>query len=608
MHSSLTPSAHPSRPCDGWDHPTPHPHRHRRPRTTHFAALKSLAASNNHLRLGLLTNQSGLDSDGHRTIDLLAHAYPPPSPQSSPPSTASPPARTPNTSPPKPTPPPTSPSSASTEPKPADRHPTHAQLDNLDAVVIDLQDAGVHFWTYEAAAGYFLEAAAPKTDYPTTSRIILLDRPNLVGGVATQGPVSDPGTESYINYMPAPRPPRPHLRRARQIRRRRHKHLVQTHLDRHPHAELDAAPSTSPTPASPGPTPAPTSAPPTPPSSTPPSASSSSPTSPSAAAPHTPSASSAPAQLHDPAWFKAADVARPSQPATSPASPSPPPPNHRRRPPSTTPSTARPSKPSASPSPTPPPSTPPSSASSSSPSSTTLYPTQFKLARDQTLLCNAATLAALRANTDPRSIAATWTHAPRKLPRRNRPLSPLQVIRLVRHPCTLAGAIEIEVRRYSETPEIFHAVDGTGVHSLIRVASPGIEEPPMPRINFQQQLAALKDKLLAMAALSQQALEFSVEAYLNRDSRPLQARPRASKPPSTPPKPPSTRWPTSSSPKSSPWPSTSASSSPLSRSTATSSASATSPPTSPPAPPRSTASRPSRSPSTSSSWAPRSAS
>jgi phosphate transport system protein len=39
----------------------------------------------------------------------------------------------------------------------------------------------------------------------------------------------------------------------------------------------------------------------------------------------------------------------------------------------------------------------------------------------------------------------------------------------------------------------------------------------MPRINFQQQLVALKDKLLAMAALSQQALEFSVEAYLGRD-------------------------------------------------------------------------------------------
>ena len=39
----------------------------------------------------------------------------------------------------------------------------------------------------------------------------------------------------------------------------------------------------------------------------------------------------------------------------------------------------------------------------------------------------------------------------------------------------------------------------------------------MPRINFHLQLAELKDKLLAMAALSQQALEFSVEGYLERD-------------------------------------------------------------------------------------------
>ncbi len=39
----------------------------------------------------------------------------------------------------------------------------------------------------------------------------------------------------------------------------------------------------------------------------------------------------------------------------------------------------------------------------------------------------------------------------------------------------------------------------------------------MPRIHFHQQLAALKDKLLAMAALSQQALELSVESYATRD-------------------------------------------------------------------------------------------
>jgi phosphate transport system protein len=40
----------------------------------------------------------------------------------------------------------------------------------------------------------------------------------------------------------------------------------------------------------------------------------------------------------------------------------------------------------------------------------------------------------------------------------------------------------------------------------------------VPRIHFQQQLAALKDKLLAMAALSQQAVSSSVEAYLQRDA------------------------------------------------------------------------------------------
>ncbi len=39
----------------------------------------------------------------------------------------------------------------------------------------------------------------------------------------------------------------------------------------------------------------------------------------------------------------------------------------------------------------------------------------------------------------------------------------------------------------------------------------------MPRVHFHQQLAQLKSKLLAMAALAQQALESSVEAFLTRD-------------------------------------------------------------------------------------------
>jgi phosphate transport system protein len=39
----------------------------------------------------------------------------------------------------------------------------------------------------------------------------------------------------------------------------------------------------------------------------------------------------------------------------------------------------------------------------------------------------------------------------------------------------------------------------------------------MPRIHFQQQLVDLKDKVLAMAALTQQTVELTVEAYLKRD-------------------------------------------------------------------------------------------
>ncbi|GGH15815.1 phosphate signaling complex protein PhoU [Silvibacterium dinghuense] len=39
----------------------------------------------------------------------------------------------------------------------------------------------------------------------------------------------------------------------------------------------------------------------------------------------------------------------------------------------------------------------------------------------------------------------------------------------------------------------------------------------MPRIHFHQQLAELKDKLLAMAALAQQAVESAVDAYVQRD-------------------------------------------------------------------------------------------
>ena len=70
-------------------------------------------------------------------------------------------------------------------------------LQKLDAVVIDIQDAGARFYTYETSLGYFLEAAAK-----AGIEIIVLDRPNPITGSLVQGPVSDPGDESFVNYFP----------------------------------------------------------------------------------------------------------------------------------------------------------------------------------------------------------------------------------------------------------------------------------------------------------------------------------------------------------------------------------------------------------------------
>ncbi|MBN9616890.1 MAG: sodium transporter [Acidobacteriales bacterium 59-55] len=172
---------------------------------THYAALADAARRHgNRLRVGLLTNQTGLDSEGRRTVDLLATEAPKFVPglvlttlfspehgifgkldTAKVASATDPATRLPVIS--------------LYGPKDSDKRPKSADLAKLDAVVIDLQDAGVRFYTYEAVVGYFLEVAAR-----TSTEIIVLDRPNPIGGEMVQGPVSDAGLESYVNYMPLP--------------------------------------------------------------------------------------------------------------------------------------------------------------------------------------------------------------------------------------------------------------------------------------------------------------------------------------------------------------------------------------------------------------------
>ena len=150
-------------------------------------------------KIGILTNQNGVDADGRRDIDVLAHA---PgvsleaifSPEHGPAGTLD-----------------TESVSNSTDAatgipvyivygaKDAQRRPPAEVMSQLDAVVVDLQDAGVPFWTYETSLGYFLEAAAK-----AGIELIVLDRPNPITGSFVQGPVGDAGHESFTNYWTVP--------------------------------------------------------------------------------------------------------------------------------------------------------------------------------------------------------------------------------------------------------------------------------------------------------------------------------------------------------------------------------------------------------------------
>ncbi len=81
----------------------------------------------------------------------------------------------------------------------AKRRPTREELSGLDAIVYDIQDAGVRFYTYESTLGYFIEAAA-KAGKP----IFVLDRPDPIGGAYVQGPIADAGRESFVSYWQTP--------------------------------------------------------------------------------------------------------------------------------------------------------------------------------------------------------------------------------------------------------------------------------------------------------------------------------------------------------------------------------------------------------------------
>ena len=151
------------------------------------------------VRVGLVTNQTGMDSAGDRTADVLAHApgvklvaifSPEHGIQGKLDTTeignskdAATGAEVYSVY-------------GNTDEK---RRPTAAEMDGLDAIVYDIQDIGVRFFTYESTLGYFLEAAAK-----AGKEMIVLDRPNPINGAYVQGPVADGDRESFVSYWQTP--------------------------------------------------------------------------------------------------------------------------------------------------------------------------------------------------------------------------------------------------------------------------------------------------------------------------------------------------------------------------------------------------------------------
>lgn len=79
------------------------------------------------------------------------------------------------------------------------RKPTAETLKGIDTLVYDIQDIGCRYYTYISTLGLVLEAAKEHG-----LRVVVLDRPNPIGGVAIEGPIRDPGRESFVAYHELP--------------------------------------------------------------------------------------------------------------------------------------------------------------------------------------------------------------------------------------------------------------------------------------------------------------------------------------------------------------------------------------------------------------------
>ena len=81
----------------------------------------------------------------------------------------------------------------------AHRTPTPQMLEGVDVIVYDIQDVGVKFYTYISSL-FLVMSAAARDGIP----VVVLDRPNPIGGVQIAGPATNPAYTSFVGVIPLP--------------------------------------------------------------------------------------------------------------------------------------------------------------------------------------------------------------------------------------------------------------------------------------------------------------------------------------------------------------------------------------------------------------------
>ena len=145
--------------------------------------------------IGIITNHTGLDSQGKSTIELLAHA-----PGVSVVAIFSPEHGLGGQADDR--------ISSTKDPSTGLQvfslygetlRPTDDMLKGVDALVFDIQDAGVRFYTYTVTMAYCMEEAAKRN-----IAFYVLDRPNPIGGEIVEGPILDADKTNFVAYFPIP--------------------------------------------------------------------------------------------------------------------------------------------------------------------------------------------------------------------------------------------------------------------------------------------------------------------------------------------------------------------------------------------------------------------